>query len=230
VAGRQALGATGLAVFGKYATAYAPPSAQDLYYPGFSNPGLLPEESRGWEAGARWSFLEGAAQASAVYFRSRLENYIEFVWGFADGISTGRPENVAEARLSGVEVAGEIRVGPFNSFASYTWLEAEDLAGARLLRRPRHQASAGATFRPSETWSIGLEGNWVYGREDTSGETFARIDAEDYFVARLTGRYRMSPRFELFGRVENLFDQRYEEVHGYPALGRGFYAGARASF
>jgi outer membrane cobalamin receptor len=34
----------------------------------------------------------------------------------------------------------------------------------------------------------------------------------------------------LFGRIENLMDEDYEEVDGYPALGRAVYAGLGFSF
>jgi outer membrane cobalamin receptor len=37
----------------------------------------------------------------------------------------------------------------------------------------------------------------------------------------------VTPRLELFGRIENLFDREYEEVFGFPALGRGVMAGLR---
>ena len=37
-------------------------------------------------------------------------------------------------------------------------------------------------------------------------------------------------RFELFGRVENLFDADYQTAAGYATAGRSAYIGARARF
>jgi vitamin B12 transporter len=35
---------------------------------------------------------------------------------------------------------------------------------------------------------------------------------------------------EVYGRIENLFDQRYETIYRYGTLGRGAFAGVRARF
>ena len=36
--------------------------------------------------------------------------------------------------------------------------------------------------------------------------------------------------FAVFGRVENLLDDRYEEVFGFPALGRTFWGGGTVRY
>jgi vitamin B12 transporter len=41
------------------------------------------------------------------------------------------------------------------------------------------------------------------------------------------GAWKVTKGIELFGRIENLFDRRYEEILGFPALGRGAMAGLR---
>ena len=50
---------------------------------------------------------------------------------------------------------------------------------------------------------------------------------EDYWVTRIYGSKAIGSGIKIFGRVENLFDKEYEEVHGYPAQGRGAYGGIR---
>jgi vitamin B12 transporter len=44
---------------------------------------------------------------------------------------------------------------------------------------------------------------------------------------RLAGSYEVSPGLELFGRVENLLNQDYQEVFGYETAGVAAYAGVR---
>ena len=46
---------------------------------------------------------------------------------------------------------------------------------------------------------------------------------------KLFASFKLSERIELFGRVENLFDDRAEPVAGYGAPGRAFYAGLSTS-
>jgi vitamin B12 transporter len=56
------------------------------------------------------------------------------------------------------------------------------------------------------------------------------VNLEDYTVLRFACEYRVTDFFSLFGRVENLTDEKYAEVNGFPALGRTFYGGLRLRF
>ena len=70
----------------------------------------------------------------------------------------------------------------------------------------------------------------VAQREDVHARTFRVIDGEDYNVVRVFGHWALSERLTLRARVENLFDERYEDVNGYPALGVGAFAGVEWRF
>ena len=63
---------------------------------------------------------------------------------------------------------------------------------------------------------------------DPSFGTFGGLfDASGYDVWNAGASWRIARQLELFGRIENLFDRRYEEIYGFPALGRGVFAGLR---
>jgi vitamin B12 transporter len=49
-------------------------------------------------------------------------------------------------------------------------------------------------------------------------------------VANVFASHRLNDALELYGRIENLFDARYEPVFGYGAPGRAIYGGVRASY
>ena len=51
--------------------------------------------------------------------------------------------------------------------------------------------------------------------------------APGFAVWHAGAAWKLIRQVELFGRVENLFDRRYEEAFGFPALGRGAMAGLR---
>ena len=40
----------------------------------------------------------------------------------------------------------------------------------------------------------------------------------------------LTKNFSIYGRVENLLDEHYQEAYGFPALGRFFAAGVIAKF
>jgi vitamin B12 transporter len=42
--------------------------------------------------------------------------------------------------------------------------------------------------------------------------------------------YKVFDQTELYGRVENLFGQKYETVYGYGTAGQSFFGGIRQSF
>jgi len=67
-------------------------------------------------------------------------------------------------------------------------------------------------------------------RRDVHARTFAQIDSEDFTVVRLYGGWQVNTRFALKVRVENLLNESYEEVHGYPALGLGAFGGVEWKF
>jgi vitamin B12 transporter len=78
--------------------------------------------------------------------------------------------------------------------------------------------------------SVGAGVLSVVKRQDVDAQSYATIDAPDYTVARLYAAWMVSDRMTVKVRVENLLDEHFEEVNGYPALGAGAFAGVEAKF
>ena len=53
---------------------------------------------------------------------------------------------------------------------------------------------------------------------------------DDYALVDLRASFKASERFEIYARVENLFDRYYETARNYNTLGRSIYAGIRGRF
>ena len=51
-----------------------------------------------------------------------------------------------------------------------------------------------------------------------------------YSVINLAASYDVCRNLQVFGRIENLFDKKYEVVHGYGVPGVSGYGGVKASF
>jgi vitamin B12 transporter len=64
-----------------------------------------------------------------------------------------------------------------------------------------------------------------YDAVDSSGENM-----DDYEVLNLNAEYALTQGLSVYGRVENLLDEDYEEVPGYNTPGAAAYAGVRYSF
>jgi vitamin B12 transporter len=153
-----------------------------------------------------------------TYFANRLERLID--WAELDPVTgAGMYVNRNRALTRGVELGAAARLaGTWQVRLGYTYLEAFDRdTGRRLSRRPRHSFDASTWLELSEAWTLGLGVHSVSDRVDI----FAA--AEDYTVVRLFATWRVTDRLSIKARIENLFDEEYEEVYGYRSLPRGLY-------
>ncbi len=87
-----------------------------------------------------------------------------------------------------------------------------------------------AAWTPIQQLTLSMGGSWVIGRQDSDPVTFAQVEAPDYFVLRASATYRVNKNVTLWVRGENLTDDHYQPVLGYPALGLGGYGGIKISF
>lgn len=105
--------------------------------------------------------------------------------------------------------------------------------GLPLLRRPRKGGTLNVAWI-GDRFEVNLDGFFVGRRRDGDPVTFARFDVagqpiynKAYQRLDLAGTYRFTSRVAMFARLENLLNQEYEEVLGYPAYKLNFSAGMR---
>ena len=217
--------------------------APTLYqlYSDYGNAGLAPEEADSWDAGIEQRLLDGAVVVSATWFNRETENQIDYVSCFGsasplcvvNGVGRyGYYDNIAKAKAQGIELTGAVQLGDLAVNANYTWIDAENASpganhGRRPARRPEHQANIAATY----VWPAGLSTTaairYVGESFDNAGNTYK---LQGYTLLDLRASYPVTERIEVFGRVENAFDDDYETVRNYGSPGRGVFVGARASF
>jgi vitamin B12 transporter len=224
-----------LTLHAAYGEGIAQPSFYDLYgfFPGsfVGNPGLRPERSRGWETGLRWQ--SGRAAVAITGFSSRLADEIVNTFDSATFVSrTANAEGIS--RRKGVELEARYRFGAALDFGlNYTFLDAGEqrVAGAALvreIRRPRHSANLYATGEAGRL-SWGASAAWVGQRRDMDFDLWpaAAVTLSDYVLASLRLGWRITPKLEAFGRIENAFAAAYQDVVGYNTAGRTVHAGLR---
>lgn len=212
-----------------YGTGFSAPGSDDRFgVPQWGqrpNEGLKAEEVQGWDAGIDQSFRGGDVVAGATWFRHEYRNLFE--WEYVDFETfEGMIVNRARATTQGVELALSARLtAAVKGRISYTYLDARnDTDDVRLVRRPRHMIDAEITTHPASRWIVGAGAHAVADRVDASGAL------EDYMTVRAFASYQAADTILLRLRVENLFDQAYEEVPGYPALPIGVFGGVEWTF
>ncbi|WP_162305994.1 TonB-dependent receptor plug domain-containing protein [Oleisolibacter albus] len=212
---------TGTRLRASYGTAAKAPSLYQLFDPDYGNRDLKTETSKGIDAGVVQSFLDGRIELEAGVFHTDYDNLIAFTSGYV---------NIAKAKTKGVELAATLRpLDWLDLSGNYTLLDTEDPATNRALpRRPRHTVNLSAAVRPLAGTEIGTDLRYVSRQRDRASASAPILDS--YTVVDLRVSQQVTDAVSVFGRVENLFDENYQEVYGYRTSGTAAYVGVRGAF
>lgn len=226
----------GTVLHANYGDGFKAPSLYELFSQ-YGTPGLKPETARGWEVGGEQAFFDKAVHASLTYFSRNTENLIDFQSCFVATPPaqcavqpSGFYFNIDRTRVTGIEaeVSGNI-TDTVSVTLDYTNMDAKDrTTGLALNRRPRNTASAIIEWSPSN-WGLGASVSYVdrqIDQYDTSTVPPTAFTNGSHTTVNLLGHYDFD-QWSLYGRVENLFAERYEPVLGYGAPSRTFFAGIR---
>lgn len=201
-----------------YGTAFKAPTFLDLYYPGYENPDLKPEESKNLELDFSGRYT--AWDWSVNLYRNEIENLISCQSAF----STCKPGNT-DAEIRGVEVALGLETGPLHHDLSFDYTKTEDKneGDQQLLRRAKQKASwlTQAQLGPVD---LSTELLYVGKRDDKNFSSFPaeRVVLGSYTLVNLGASYEVLPQLTLGGRIDNLFDRDYVPAYGYAAAGTEF--------
>lgn len=195
-----------------WGTAFLAPSFNDLYYPGFSNPELKPEESDSIELG-----INGAV-ASTSWSLSGFETNVDDLIAFDS--ATFRPQNISKARIRGVEAQARTQVGRWSFGASYTHLDPRNRDSHHLL--PRRPGDAGRIdiAYGTDTFSLGTAVNLVGSSYDNVANT---LKLDGYTTLDLVAEARFGSGWSVQGKIANAFDEDYETSAFYYQDGRSYF-------
>ncbi len=211
------------------------PTFTENFARGFAigNPDLDPEKSVSWEVGIDQALWKDRLVVGATYFYQKFDDLITY-------IDQPDPEpdfeNIQAAKSRGVELTAFCKPGfGFTFGGSYTYLDTEVTddggvggpsspfeEGKDLLRRPQNTASGFINWSRGG-FQIRFDGLYVGDRDDLDFRTFPaeRVTLDDYFIVDLATSYtfnlnnRYLKDFKIFGKVQNLFDENYEETFGF---------------
>jgi vitamin B12 transporter len=209
---------------------------------------LRPERSTSWEAGLEQELAGGRVSVWATYFNQRFRDMIVYDGSGAPGQPTYR--NGAAARSRGLETGLTTSLGKdVKVSASYTYLSTEATddaglpsasfaAGERLIRRPQHSAELSVRGRLLDRVSLGGSVVHTGARDDVDFNQFPAqlVELPAYTTVNVAAEVevlRSAPGHpELSGvfRVENLFNERYDQVVGFSGRRRGVFGGAKFRF
>jgi vitamin B12 transporter len=213
---------------GAIATGYRPPSIDELFgsYPGafpfLGNPDLQPEESLSYEIGLERSFANGGS-ISATLYRLEVDNFIRFRPGTPFSTVVNTP---GQTVFEGLELAARYPLGQRVTLTgAYTLTDAETGTGERVARVPRHDLNLSLSTDFTDRLSASVSLRHVADRPNDSGQVM-----NDYTVVNTSLRYDITDNLEANFRIENLFDEQYQQIAGFGTSGRAFYVGLSSRF
>jgi outer membrane receptor protein involved in Fe transport len=206
----------------------------------------------------------------------RATNYDDIVAVPAVGrTGFGYFSNVGRTRRQGLEAEVNIKSPTLQFQASYAFVDAryldpfelgsespfadpatetiQVLPGNQLPAIPRHRVKIGVDYAVTDVWKVGGNALYVSSQYYVGDESNQYSKLPGYTVFNLHTSYQVTKNFQLYGRVDNVFDRRYATYGTFfdrealpnftnggadftdprslsPARPRAFYAGMRVTF
>lgn len=206
----------GLRLTASYGTAFKAPTFNELYFPGFGNANLRPEESRSTEVGIRGN--TGAGGWSLNAYQTDVDELIAF------DAATFAPANIDHARIRGLETMFDTRLAEWEIKTRLTLLDPENRsAGANqgnVLPRRAERALRLDLDRTLGKYRVGTTLVAEGRRFDDLANT---REMGGYATVDLRAEYAFATALRAQARMENVFDKEYETAAFFNQPGRGIY-------
>ncbi|MET4256234.1 outer membrane receptor protein involved in Fe transport [Bradyrhizobium sp. S3.12.5] len=182
--------------------------------------------------------------------------------------------NVGRTRRQGLEAEVNIKSPKLQFQASYTFVDArfldaltlgsnspfadadgniQVLPGNQIPAIPRHRVKVGIDYAVTDEWKVGGNALFVSSQYLVGDESNQYSKLSSYTVFNLHTSYQVAKNFQIYGKIDNVFDNRYATYGQFfdtgalpnftnggnpftdprslsPARPRAFYAGARVTF
>lgn len=220
---------TATVIKASYGTGFRAPSLFELYSD-FGNPDLSEEKSKGWDAGFEQPLWGDRIRFGASYFYMKYEDRIDF-----DFATSTYNQMSGDTTTKGVEVF--VNLSPIEDLeftVNYTYTDTEDPKGDALVRRPENKVFFNGRYYFLDRGMVNLDVIWADDRyaisssRDVNGNPVEKLDS--YVVVNLSASYDLLPWLQAYGRVDNLFDEFYEEAWSFATAGLSGIVGLKAKY
>ena len=213
--------APGLRVVGSVGNAFRAPTIYQqgtVYGPDLSKPGvkaLDAEHGHNVEFGLKYG--SGNSEVSATAYRNRISNLIIFGAAGSCQSAFGCYQNVAQARLQGLSLAGNTQLAGINLRATLDFQKPTDAStGLLLARRAKRLATLNADTALGD-WVLGAGVQASGSRFDNAANT-RRLGG--YGLVNLNAQYKLSRNLKLQLNLDNAFDRENTTAYGYASAPR----------
>ena len=227
---------TGTTLRGSVGTGYMVPTLQELYlsfpqFGFFANPNLQPETSLGYDVGIDQSLLKNRLKFGGTLFQNDFNNLIQI--GAIPGQQFESTYfNIGKSLSYGAELYTSFQ--PLRSLTlrvDYTYTFSENtLNDTELLRVPSDKVSFTTDWQPTNKFSFTSMFLYVGPWADVGATGIpAYVMADGYTLMDVTANYMPKKWLTLYARIDNLFNDIYQNPVGFLQPGFGAYGGLRVS-
>ena len=204
------------------------------YFANFrGNPNLTPEKSRSFDFGVEQQIMDGRGSIDVTYFNDRLTDEIGADYTVTPNVAINK---AGKSKRRGVEVGANLNLTDrVNVVAAYTWTDARNPDGSVEVRRPKHDASVRVNYTLADArtrLSLGLRhvaGNYDV---DFTSPSFGGgvVKLGNYSLVDFGFTHALTDTVTLTGKINNVFDKKYNELDGYSTQGRTAFLGLSTVF
>ena len=200
---------------GSIGTSFQAPTFNQLYYPGYGNTALQPQQNRATEWG--FKYQEGLFSGSALVYRNDIQGFI----------LPATNVQSSKALLQGVTLAGEWKSDDILYSLSYDYADPRSYSTSaaandlRLVRIAQHTVNARTTQTVGNA-QVFAELRYSGDREDNNLNFTGRDTLPSYTLLNLGVNWKMRKGFSILARVNNVTDASYQLANGYAMPGRNF--------
>ncbi len=206
----------GLHFKASYGTAFKAPTFNELYFPGFGNAALRPEESKSMEfslsGNANWGGW------STNIFETKIDNLIAF------DSSTFAPANIGQARIRGAEAVLNTQLKTLDLTTNITLLDPENRSigansGNVLPRRAKQ------TLRFDAAYQMGRHtfGATLIAQDKRYDDLANSRQLSGYATLDLRVEHVLTQNWLVQARIENVLDKEYETAAFFNQPERSYY-------
>ena len=178
-------------------TSFNAPTFNDLFFPGFGNPALLPEESESYEFNIVGDYNN--FNWSVSLYQTDFDNLISF--------ATFPTSNIGLARIEGYEISVNAKILNWDLGIDIDVLSSEDLAtGERLPNRVEETLNLSAS-RDFGDIDFSFNLKFEHDRFENSNLQLNRLPS--YAVFDIRANYSITDNFTVSAKVDNLFDKDF---------------------
>ncbi|KQW42881.1 hypothetical protein ASD88_20370 [Pelomonas sp. Root662] len=213
--------AAGLRIVGSVGNAFRAPTLYQqgtVYGPDLSKPGVKPldaERGRNVEVGLKYGNADSELTATA--YRNRISNLIVFGAAGSCNSAFGCYQNVSAARLQGLSLAGNTKLGSVTLRATMDFQKPTDAStGLLLARRAKRLGTLGADTALGD-WLLGATVQASGHRFDNAANTRG---LSGYALLNFNAQYKLGRDLKLQLNLDNAFDREHTTAYGFASAPR----------